>query len=113
MHPDTWQNAQRVANLLAQHQLRIVLAESCTAGNVSGGLAAVAGISAWMCGSLVDYRNQSKTNWLGIPQYLLEDPQIGPVSQPVTLLLAQRACKPLRSRPGGRGYRPYRTRQSR
>ncbi|MCC6511960.1 MAG: CinA family protein [Pirellulaceae bacterium] len=91
MHPATLQNAQQLASLLAKHQRRIVLAESCTAGNVAGALAVIPGISSWLCGSFVIYRNDSKTQWLGIARDLLEDPQVGPVSQPVTLLLAQHA----------------------
>lgn len=83
--------AQRVRDGLAAQQSRLVLAESCTAGSVAAALAIVPGISAWLCGSFVVYRNESKTQWLGIPRELLDDPQIGPVSAQVTRLLAVRA----------------------
>jgi nicotinamide mononucleotide (NMN) deamidase PncC len=39
----------------------------------------------------VVYRNESKAQWLGIDRQLLDDPHVGPVSAPVTRLLAQRA----------------------
>lgn len=83
--------ARNLAEFLALARLRLVLAESCTAGNVSGTLAIIPGISAWLCGSLVVYRNESKTQWLHIPRGLLDDPEVGPVSRHVTELLAQQA----------------------
>jgi PncC family amidohydrolase len=83
--------AVELAECLARRQLRLVLAESCTAGNVAGALAIVPGISAWLCGSFVIYRNESKADWLQIPRTLLDDPSIGPVSQEVTELLARQA----------------------
>jgi PncC family amidohydrolase len=83
--------AAAVVELLARQQLRLVLAESCTGGNVAGALAAIPGVSAWLCGSFVIYRNESKAQWLGIPRDLLNDPAIGPVSAQVTQLLAEQA----------------------
>ena len=85
------QAACELASYLSQAQLRLVLAESCTAGNVAGTLAIVPGISAWLCGSFVIYRNESKAEWLRIPRHLLDDPAVGPVSVQVTELLAQHA----------------------
>ena len=83
--------ARELADALAREQLRLVLAESCTGGNVAAMLANVPGISTWLCGSFVVYRNQSKTEWLNIPLELLDDPHIGPVSSEVTALLAREA----------------------
>lgn len=68
---------------------RVVLAESCTAGNVAAQLGQLPGISEFLCGSMVVYRNDSKAEWLGISRALLDDPTIGPVSAEVTLALAQ------------------------
>lgn len=85
------QRAQELAQCLAEKQLRIVWAESCSAGNVAGALAIVPGISAWLCGSFVVYRNESKASWLSISRNALADPNIGPVSAQVTQSLAQRA----------------------
>ncbi len=83
--------AQHVRDALAGRRQRIVLVESCTAGRVAATLAVVPGISAWLCGSFVVYRNESKAQWLGIPRQLLDDPEIGPVSAQVTSLLARQA----------------------
>ncbi len=83
--------AVALRDILQAQKLRIVLAESCTGGNVAAALARVPGISDWLCGSFVVYRNDSKASWLGINQAILADPQIGPVSRDVTELLAQAA----------------------
>ncbi len=83
--------AQRVAALLQQHQVKVVFAESCTGGLVSGALTAVAGISSYLCGSMVVYRNQTKAAWLDVPQGDLKRP--GPVSQKVTLRLANEVLR--------------------
>ena len=85
------QKAIEVRDGLAAAEARIVLAESCTAGRVSGSLAVLPGISQWLCGRFVVYRCDSKTRWLGIPPTLLSDPQIGPVSRETSNLLASAA----------------------
>ena len=65
------QAAQRSAQALVE-QLevnqtdRLVIAESCTAGLVSGLLAQVPGVSQWLCGSAVTYRESVKREWLGV-----------------------------------------------
>ncbi len=79
--------------LLVQRNLRVVFAESCTAGRVCGSLASIPGISQHMCGGFVVYRDLSKANWLGIELGLLEDPNVGPVSQPVSDELASAALR--------------------
>lgn len=58
--------ARQLARLLAQHERRIVFAESCTAGLLSATLCQVAGISQWYCGSAVTYRDETKTKWLRV-----------------------------------------------
>lgn len=80
--------ANRVVDLLAARKFKVAFAESCTGGLVSGALTAVPGISAWHCGGVVVYRNETKHALLGIPQDLLADP--GPVSEPVVRLMAER-----------------------
>ena len=67
--PDTHQLEKwsgRIASLLIESDLRIVFAESCTAGLLASVLGAVPGISACLCGSLVTYREATKTQWLGV-----------------------------------------------
>jgi nicotinamide-nucleotide amidase len=84
----TREQIQRVANLLAARGLKLATAESCTAGMVAGALSAVPGISAWLCGGVVVYRNETKHALLGIPNELLANP--GPVSEPVARLMSER-----------------------
>jgi len=76
----------RVAQILRRHDCRIVLAESCTAGLASALLGQIAGISAYLCGSAVTYRTQTKEAWLQIDANLLA--QHTAVSQPVTEAMA-------------------------
>jgi PncC family amidohydrolase len=78
--------AQNLADLLGRRRLRIVFAESCTAGLVSATLARVPGISEWLCGSAVVYRLDTKHRWLGVPEDLLQNP--GPVSREVACAMA-------------------------
>lgn len=83
--------ARRLAKLLAQHGRKVVFAESCTGGLVSGALTAIPGISRYHCGGLIVYRNATKMAYLGIKQPILEDP--GPVSPQVASLMAQGVLK--------------------
>jgi nicotinamide-nucleotide amidase len=81
------QPVQEVAGLLAQLELRLVLAESCTGGLVSACLARVPGISEYHCGSAVVYRLDTKTRWLAVEESMLIE--IGPVSEPVARAMAR------------------------
>jgi nicotinamide-nucleotide amidase len=78
--------AQSLAEALADARLRIVFAESCTAGAVSAALAAIPGISAWLCGSAVTYQEQTKTDWLGVDPADLQ--RFSAVSDIVTTAMA-------------------------
>ncbi|NIL95616.1 MAG: nicotinamide-nucleotide amidohydrolase family protein [Planctomycetales bacterium] len=78
--------AKRLAHLLDQHQVRVVLAESCTAGLASATLARVPGISRWHCGSAVTYREATKAAWLDVSASDLQ--QHSAVSQPVAEQMA-------------------------
>lgn len=55
-----------LADNLKLHDKKVVFAESCTGGRVCGSLTAVAGISQYLCGGFVVYRNESKEAWLGL-----------------------------------------------
>lgn len=77
----------QVAELLKQTKTRIVFAESCTAGLVSATLARIPGISEFHCGSAVVYRLDTKTQWLGVDEDLLQNP--GPVSAEVAVAMAR------------------------
>ena len=80
--------ARRVAKLLKAGDLKVVFAESCTGGLVSGALSKIPGISAYHCGGVVVYRNETKQAYLNIPAAMLDDP--GPVSREVAELMAVR-----------------------
>jgi len=79
--------ARRVAQLLKQTNQKIVFAESCTAGLLATSLSRIPGISAWHCGGMVTYRNETKTAYLGISPKALKRP--GPVSQLVARQMAE------------------------
>jgi nicotinamide-nucleotide amidase len=80
--------ARRVARLLVQSGRKVVFAESCTGGLVSGALTRIAGISSYHCGGVVVYRNETKTAYLGIPPELLQ--RRGAVSREVAEEMARR-----------------------
>ncbi len=79
-------SARQVAARLKREQRRLVLAESCTAGLISATLARVPGISEWLCGSAVTYRDWVKEHWLGIPASEID--MYTAVSEPVARSMA-------------------------
>jgi PncC family amidohydrolase len=82
------QVCRRVARLLESRDQKVVLAESCTGGLVSASLARVAGISNWMCGSAVTYREETKAAWLKVSRATLAG--VGAVSDEVARQMARR-----------------------
>ena len=83
--------ARRVARLLKATGSKVVFAESCTGGLVSGALTRIPGISNYHCGGVVVYRNKTKMAYLDIPAAVLKDP--GPVSAKVSALMARKVLK--------------------
>jgi PncC family amidohydrolase len=83
--------SRQIARRLAETGHKVVFAESCTGGLVSGALTRVPGISEHHCGGVVVYRNATKQAYLGISAALLDDP--GPVSREVAELMAQRVLE--------------------
>ncbi len=81
------QAAKRLARALKSRNVRVVFAESCTAGLVAATLARVPGISEYLCGSAVTYRNNTKHRWLGVSETSLHKP--GPVSTTVARQMAR------------------------
>lgn len=82
---------RRVARVLKRRNCKVVFAESCTGGLVSGALTKIPGISNYHCGGVVVYRNETKQAYLGIAVELLESP--GPVSREVAEEMAQRVLQ--------------------
>ena len=62
-----------LADLLSQRELRIVLAESCTAGLIAAKLGGIPGISNHLCGSAVVYREETKISWLSAEKAVLSE----------------------------------------
>jgi PncC family amidohydrolase len=85
---------RQIARLLAACELRVVFAESCTAGLACATLAKTPGISEHLCGSAVTYRNETKAEWLGVGRDVLAKP--GPVSR---ITAEQMAAGVLRATP--------------
>lgn len=79
--------AERLAGILQERNLKIVFAESCTGGLIAATLTRIPGISSYLCGSAVVYQIATKANWLGIAEDMLDDP--GPVSPEVAQAMAE------------------------
>lgn len=65
--------ATSLVDLLRARNLHLVLAESCTGGLVSASLAAIPGVSQWLCGSAVTYREATKVAWLGLDSKMIQE----------------------------------------
>ncbi|GGL78449.1 NAD(+) synthase [Wenxinia marina] len=64
---------QQLAQALADRDVRLVTAESCTAGLLASCVAAAPGSSSVLEGSFVTYCNSMKTDVLGVPEALLRE----------------------------------------
>ncbi len=86
---------QTLARLLLEEcrdqRLRIVTAESCTGGLVSGALCSIPGASDVLERGFVTYSNRAKQEMLGVPGDLLADH--GAVSEPVVRFMAEGALE--------------------
>ena len=82
---------RRIAQWLAQSDQKVVFAESCTGGLISGALTRVSGISQYHCGGMVVYRDATKEAYLDISRRLLA--QCGAVSPQVAALMAENVLK--------------------
>ena len=80
-----------VARLLAQKQLHVTTAESCTGGLIAGTLVNVPGISAWFGEGYVTYSNEAKEKLLGVSHETLET--YGAVSRQTAMEMAKGAAK--------------------
>jgi nicotinamide-nucleotide amidase len=75
-----------VGVLLRQRKLKIAVAESCTAGLISGRLTNIAGSSDYFDRGAITYSNFAKTEMLGVPADLIE--RHGAVSAEVAAAMA-------------------------
>jgi len=58
--------ALELAQVMMTRKVRVVFAESCTAGLVSALVSMTPGISEYLCGSAVTYRERTKRDWLSV-----------------------------------------------
>jgi len=77
--------AETVVQRLLMRQETVALAESCTAGLVTGWLGDVSGVSAVLLESVVTYANEAKVR-LGVPE--TDIAENGAVSEPVAMAMA-------------------------
>jgi nicotinamide-nucleotide amidase len=71
--------------------LRVVTAESCTAGLVASAICAIPGASDIFDRGFITYSNRAKQELLGIPGDLIAD--LGAVSEPVARMMAEGALE--------------------
>ncbi|MGE3314209.1 MAG: CinA family protein [Planctomycetaceae bacterium] len=64
--------ARKLVELLSRSRRKLVLAESCTGGLVSATLTKIPGVSQYFCGSAVTYQLETKTEWLDIPEKVVQ-----------------------------------------
>ena len=83
--------ANHVLSKLADDNLKITTAESCTGGLIASMLTQVAGASAFFEAGFVTYSNNMKTKLLGVSEQLIN--KFGAVSQEVVIAMAQGALK--------------------
>lgn len=83
--------AQEVGARLRDTRRRLVTAESCTGGWIAKLCTDIAGSSDWFDCGFVCYSNPAKTRDLGVPEKLLNDPNVGAVSDEVVRAMAEGA----------------------
>lgn len=81
--------AEVVRRLLVERGWMMAVAESCTGGLVGARITEVAGSSDAFTGGFVTYANRAKTEWIGVPEHVLETH--GAVSAPVAAAMARGA----------------------
>lgn len=83
--------AHALAARLRQQNKKIVFAESCTAGLCAATLSRIPGISNYLCGSLVVYRNATKVAYLGIDSEWLD--KVDAVSRETAQAMVENALR--------------------
>ncbi|WP_378952481.1 competence/damage-inducible protein A [Pelosinus sp. sgz500959] len=75
-----------IGKILAEKQLTIALAESCTGGLITSRITDISGSSNYLMGSIVCYTNEIKSNFVDVPPQIITD--YGAVSHQTASLLA-------------------------
>ena len=83
--------ARLVIDDAREKNLRLVTAESCTGGLVSGAICSIAGASDVFERGFVVYTNRAKQEMLGVSGDLIAD--LGAVSEPIVRMMAEGALE--------------------
>ena len=75
-----------IATALHERDAQLAVAESCTGGMLAQNLTSIPGSSDWFLGGIISYANRIKTDFLGVPEELLEEQ--GAVSKEVAEVMA-------------------------
>jgi nicotinamide-nucleotide amidase len=78
---------ERTAKLLAEHDLQLAVAESCSGGLIASRITNVPGTSLYFMGGVVAYSNGVKTRILGVDQAVIDS--VGAVSEEVARQMAE------------------------
>lgn len=65
--------SEKIGLLLKKSRSTLSVAESCTGGNISAKITAVAGCSEYYLGSVTSYANSVKTDILGVPAEIIAE----------------------------------------
>jgi len=90
-HSVATEMAQEAIKFAIKNEIKIVTAESCTAGLVSATLTEVAGASAVLDRGFVTYSNEAKVEMLGVDAGLID--RLGAVSEEVARAMADGALE--------------------
>jgi nicotinamide-nucleotide amidase len=80
-----------VGGLLAEKELTLASAESCTGGLLGGRITGISGASRYYLGGLVTYTNEAKVNLLGVSQEIID--RFGAVSAEAAKAMAKGVIK--------------------
>jgi PncC family amidohydrolase len=78
---------KEISEIFWKEGLTLATAESCTGGNVAGGITSVPGSSHFFKGGLVAYSNEVKENLLGVKHETIEN--FGAVSEETVIEMAK------------------------
>jgi nicotinamide-nucleotide amidase len=78
---------QVVGAALTEKKYSLSLAESCTGGGISARLTDIAGSSNYLIGSIVSYSNRIKTDFVGVPELIIQSK--GAVSEETARVMAE------------------------
>lgn len=87
--PEITVSAKKLIAALAEKQMSIVTAESCTGGLIAGALTSIAGSSEVVHGGFVTYANAAKHEMIGVPMQTLAEH--GAVSARTAIAMAEGA----------------------